>query len=92
MEIKRIGLDIFLLSVGRNLLKAIPAISGNSKMETMLIISDKKSTSNDFTSMDKEGNNDDQKRKLKGVIRNAESDDHAVKVTERATLPRAICE
>ena len=84
------GLAIFLLRTGRNLLNAIPTMSGNSKIETMLIINDKKSTSNDLTSSDKEGSSDDQKRKLIGVIINAESEDHAVNVTERATFPRAI--
>lgn len=92
IDSNRIGLDIFLLITGRNLLNAIPAISGNSNMQTMLIMSDKKSTSKDFTSSDKDGKSDDQKRKLIGVTMKAERDDQAVSVTERATLPRAMCE
>ncbi len=92
MEIKRMGLDNFLPIAGKNLVTTIPPISGNKSMKTMLIMSDKKSISKVFTSSDKEGRSEDQKRKLSGVMRKAESDDQAVNVTERATLPRAICE
>ena len=91
MDTNRIGLAIFLLNSGKYRVTSIPKTSGKSSIESMFTIIDIKSTSNDFTPTDKLGINEAQKRKPKGVIINAANDDQAVSVTERATLPRAIC-
>jgi hypothetical protein len=51
--------------------------------------SDQKSTEKFFTSVDKEGTSEDQKKKLNGVNKNANSDENAVSDTDSATLPFA---
>jgi hypothetical protein len=55
----------------------------------MLRNNDQKSTENVFTSVDRWGRREDQKKKLKGVKTKANNEEKAVSETDRATFPFA---
>jgi hypothetical protein len=83
------GLLIIVVSRGYFSAIHIPNNNGKSKMAIMLRNNDQKSTENVFTSVDRWGRREDQKKKFKGVKTKANNDEKAVSETDSATFPFA---
>ncbi|MEP6736205.1 MAG: hypothetical protein ABJA70_11835, partial [Chryseolinea sp.] len=92
MEIVLNIFETFSVVSGRNFANAIPAINGNKSIKTMLTNKSMKLISNFSTCNESDGTNDDQKKKLKGVIRKQKTEVNADNVTDKARLPFASIE